>query len=36
MALEFEEANAKGVINKKERVELLSFNRDGKKTADKK
>ena len=36
VALEFEEANAKGVINKKERVELLSFNRDGKKTADKK
>ena len=36
VALEFEEANAKGVINKKERVELLSFNRDSKKTADKK
>ncbi len=31
IAYEFEESNWKGVINKKERTELLSYNRDGKK-----
>ncbi len=31
VALEFEETNWKGVISRKERLELLSFNRDGKK-----
>lgn len=36
VALEFEETNWKGVISKKERLELLSYNRDGKKTAEKK
>jgi len=36
VALEFEETNSKGTINTKERLELLSYNHDGKKMAEKK
>ena len=31
VALEFEETNWKGIVSRKERLELLSYNRSGKK-----